>query len=170
MKKIITFFLLSLFTIACSSSNEHEIKSETPPPSIDSNIVLSIVNTNGDKLITNGTINRDEVSIEYKKEDVFVPAESSFCNSDQSDVLLFSDVHKFMAKQGRITNFKLTFPNQQVYYIDVELDSIPPTSSGNIKVFIKKVYVNNEMIYEGNESASGNKCSGFLMFDLIINE
>lgn len=167
MKKILTFFLLCLLTIACSSSNEDEVKFDGDvAPSGSSQIVLSIVNTNGDKLLTNGKVNRYDVSVEYKKNDVFVPMEFDYCNPDQSDIVLFDQVLGFRG----ITNYKLTFPNQQVYYIDVEIDFVPTTSDRNFTYFVKKVYVNNEMIYEGNESASGNKCHGHLMLDLIINE
>lgn len=170
MRKFLVF-LLPMFTIACSDSNEG--RNAVPPPYSDANIVLSIVDANGEKLMTNGTINREDVVIEYKKGDDYVPAESDFCSQDLSDFLLYGNTYFLQGQEEFINNFRLTFPNQQVVYADVHFDFIPytETGTGSSITYIKKVYINNELVYEGDLSTIGDRCNNmFLKFDVILNQ
>ncbi len=171
MKKVLTFLLASVFAVSCSDSNEGN--NATPPPYEDSAIVLSIVDANGEKLMSNGTINRDDVVIEYKKGEEYVPALNHYCSPDLSDFTLYDYTYFLEGQLEKVINFRLTFPDQQVVYADVIHGYIPreETNIHSSMIYVKKVYINNELIYEGDVSTIGDRCNdSFLKFDVIVNE
>lgn len=166
MKNILALLFIALITSSCTDSSVENEQSATNSPLHTSYLILSIKNTNGDKLLTNGTFAREDVLVEYKRNNEFIPMEFNYCNPDKSDLFLSDPMNTMVG----LINYRLTLPNQQVFYIDIEADINPDTPNTLYHNYVKKLYINNELVYEGNGDVLNNSCSGFLMFDLIINE
>lgn len=160
MKNIIYLFF-SIFLLSCSDTDEVQPYAMNR----NTNIAIQVLNENGEKVLINGEVNREDVIIQYKKDNTYLPKESTWCNDDKSDFLLADEVYGI---QGT-TSYKLTFPNQEVFYVDVTIAKEP---GDNLHWFITNVKINDTIVFEGDKSEQGSYCENGagLQIDLVLNQ
>jgi len=160
MKKLL-LLLFSGFLFSCSEAETFD--ESVPVVSQNVNISLVVLNENGEKVLLNGDLKRDDVSVEYKINNIYEPAATSWCYNDDGGLVLYNRV----ANDRGTTSCKLTFPNNEVFYIDFSFEKEP----GEFIWFVNNVTINNDVVYEGGSREPGtyNECSA-LQINLVLNQ
>ena len=171
MKNLIYLFF-SLFLLSCSDDGKIEDESSTaviyPAP-----VELTILNANGEKVFVTGEFNREDVVVEMTNHnDVFIPdneiMDELFCEEDLSGILL--PVYNGGKPSSFYTvKFRITFPNTQVYLVEVDIDKTPNLYAPHW--FNKTIRINGEVVYEGDVSEPGEYChESALKLNLVLNQ
>jgi len=158
MKNLIYLFF-SVFLLSCSNTDEDLPYGVTK----DTNVSLIVLNENGEKVLLNGDLKRDDISVEYKINNVYEPAATSWCYNDDGGIVLYNRV----ANDRGTTSCKLTFSNEEVVYVDFSFEKDPD----EFIWFVNNVTINNDVVYEGDsrEPGSYNECSA-LQINLVLNQ
>lgn len=168
MKKIITI-ICGILLLSCSEDNEVNNESSSvliQPVSVE----FTIKSQTGEKLLTDGTLNRNEIIIKEEKNDGSYEVNnellSLFCENDLSGIYLEST--KATNANSYTKKYKIELPNQQEYNIEMDVQKTP--NQYTLHWYLKTVRVNSQVIFEGDENQPGEYCHSTLKLDLIINE
>ena len=155
MKNVFILCSIVLF-LSCSKSQDDS----GPVPSWPPNIEMIILGSQGEKLLTTGSINRDELVIEQLRRDgtyvVNENSKNSWCKEDKSGVILF---HTTLDDLG--FTYRITFPDQSLYYVKVKVNDNPANR------YITEVKLNDTVVYTGDTSQPGIFCGHALQLNLI---
>ena len=111
----------------------------------------------------NGDLKKEDIHVEYKINNVYEPAATSWCYNDDGGIVLYNRV----ANDRGTTSCKLTFSNEEVVYVDFSFEKDPD----EFIWFVNNVTINNDVVYEGDsrEPGSYNECSA-LQINLVLNQ
>jgi|SRR5690606_22275684 len=162
MKKFV-LFLAGMLCFSCDSSDDNNVEAEPlmGPP----NIELIILNSQEEKLLTTGAINRDELIVERKENGVYVAdneSKESWCEEDKSGIILFVNSKAMDVFEN---DFRITFPDQSEYYIKIKGEKV---SGNKLHWYLTEVSINEEVVYIGDITEPGTFCGGgFLQLEFI---
>ena len=170
MKNLIYLFF-SLFLLSCSDDGkvEDEIATAVIYPN---NVELTVLNSNGEKVFVIGEMNRGDVVVEmaYRNDEFIQDNEimNEFCEEDLSGIFLpLASISKHPSFYT--VKFRITFPNTQVYLVEVDIDKTP--NQYTLHWFNKTIRINGEVVYEGDVSEPGEYChESALKLNLVLNQ
>jgi len=170
MKKLICLFF-SVLLLSCSDDSKIEEKTSSVlihPAAVE----LTVLNSIGEKVFVTAELNREDVVVEMTNHnDDFIQDNeimTLFCEEDLSGIYL--PVYNGGKPANFYTvKFKLTFSNQRVYLVEVDVEKTP--NPYTLHWFNKTIRINNEVVFEGDVSEPGTYChDSTLKLDLILNQ